>query len=106
MASLHFIVTAPIVARGENREVGRSIAFEVEVEGSAGIKSKAELVRAARAICADEPACGLRNDSETFGDFTVTETKEITKDESFALRSAAWPGVTIWRVSAEPRMAA
>ncbi len=106
MASLHFIVSAPIVARQENRELGRQVAFEIEVEGSAGIKSNTDLVRAARAICAREPACGLSPETETFGEFTVTETKEIAKDEDSALRSADWPGVTIWRVSAEPRLAA
>ncbi len=106
MASLHFIVSAPVLAREGNREVGRQVAFEIEVEGSAGIKSKTDLVRAARAICANEPACGLSDDAETFGDFTVTETKAIEKNEQSALRSADWPGVTIWRVSAEPPMAA
>jgi hypothetical protein len=106
MASLHFIVSAPVVAREENRQLGRQVAFEIEVEGSAGIKSNKELVRAACAICANEPACGLSGDTETFGDFTVTETKEITKDENSALRSADWPGVTIWRVSVEPPLAA
>ena len=51
MASLHFIITAPVLTRDGN-ELGRHVTLEVEVEGSAGIKSNAGLVRAARAICA------------------------------------------------------
>ena len=106
MASLHFIVTAPVLTRGENREVGRQVALEVEVEGSAGIKSKADLVRAARAIGASEIARGMAEATEVLGEFTVTETKHVVKNHDSALTSADWPGVTIWRVSAEPRLAA
>ncbi len=106
MASLHFIVTAPVLAREENREVGRRVALEVEVEGSAGIKSRADLVRAARAISAPQLEQAVSSGGEVLGEFTVTETKEIAKDESSALTSADWPGVTIWRVSAEPPLAA
>lgn len=106
MASLHFIVTAPVLARNEQRELGRQIALEVEVEGSAGIKSKADLVRAARAIGKSEIARGVAEGTEVLGDFTVTETREIAKNRESALTSAEWPGVTIWRVSAEPPLAA
>ena len=106
MASLHFIVSAPVLAREENSDLGGQLAFEVEVEGSAGIKSKADLVRATCAIGAGELARGVAGDAEVLGAFTVTETREITKNEDSALRSADWPGVTIWRVSAEPRPAA
>ena len=105
MASLHFIVTAPVLTRDDNREAGRQVALEVEVEGSAGIKSKADLVRAARAIGASEIARGMA-EAEVLGEFTVTETKQIVKNHDSALTSADWPGVTIWRVSAEPRLAA
>ena len=97
MASLHFIITAPVLTRDGN-ELGRHVTLEVEVEGSAGINSNAGLVRAARGICAGHLDCGLRSEGEILGDFTVTETKEITKSEDSALRNANWPGVTIWRV--------
>ena len=106
MASLHFIVSAPVLARDAKIDIGKQLAFEVEVEGSAGIKSTADLVRAARAIGAGELARGIAGDGEVLGEFTVTETREITKDEASALRSAEWPGVTVWRISAEPRLAA
>ena len=106
MASLHFIVTAPVLTRDGNHEVGRQLALEIEVEGSAGIKSKADLVRAARAIAASEIARAVAEATEALGDFTVTEAKHIVKNDNSALTSAAWPGVTIWRVSAEPRLAA
>ena len=106
MASLHFIVSVPVLARDENTAAAKQLAFEAEVEGSAGIKSKTDLVRATRAIGASELAREVADESEVLGEFTVTETREITKDEASALRSADWPGVTIWRVSAEPRLAA
>ena len=106
MASLHFIVTAPVLARDENRELGRQVALEVEVEGSAGIKSKADLVRAAKVIAGSEIARGVEETSEVLGDFTVTETKQISKNHESALTSADWPGVTVWRVSTEPPLAA
>ena len=105
MASLHFIVTAPVVTQGDNREVGRQVALEVEVEWSSVIKSKADLVRAARAIAASEIARGMA-EAEVLGEFTVTETKQIVKNQDSPLTSADWPGVTIWRVSSEPPLAA
>ena len=106
MASLHFIVTAPVLARDEKRELGRQVALEVEVEGSAGIKSKADLIRAARGIAGSAIARGVAETSEVLGDFTVTETKQIAKNDESALTSADWPGVTVWRVSSEPPLAA
>lgn len=106
MASLHFIVTAPVLARDEKREIGRQVALEVEVEGSAGIKSKADLVRAAKVIAGSEIARGVAETSEVLGDFTVTEAKHIVKNQDTALTSADWPGVTVWRVSTEPPLAA
>ena len=106
MASLHFIVTAPVLTPDNGREAGRQLALEVEVEGSAGIKSKADLVRAARAIGASQIARTIGETSQQLGEFTVTETKHIGKNHEAALTSADWPGVTVWRVSAEPQLAA
>lgn len=105
MASLHFIASAPVLARDDNRDLGRRVAIEVEVEGSAGIKSRADLVRAARSITC-ESSRGLLSDTEVVGDFTVTETKEIGKSDHLPLTSSEWPGVMVWRVYAEPPLAA
>ena len=105
MASLHFNLIAPVLMREDKRESGRQVTLEVEVEGSAGIKSKVDLVRAARTIAASEIARGMAEATEILGDFTVKETKDVVKNNDSALTSADWPGVTIWRVSAEPRVA-
>ena len=107
MASLHFVVSAPVLARGDKQETGRNLALGVEVEGSAPIKSKAELIRAARDICSDEIMQRVRPEAEELGDFVVTETKELEKDRAVALTSASWPGVAVWRVAEErPPLAA
>ena len=106
MASLHFIITAPVLARDDKRELGRQVALEIEVEGSAGVKSRADLVRAARAIAAEELAAGVVGSDEVLGDFTISEVKEIAKQQQRCLTSNDWRGVTIWRVTSQPRLAA
>ena len=106
MASLHFIITAPVLTREDKRELDRQVALEIEVEGSAGLKSRADLVRAARAIAAEELAASVIGDDEILGDFTITEVKEITKSPQSRLTSQEWRGVTIWRVTSQPRLVA
>ena len=106
MASLHFVVSAPVVAADQNsNSQGRSLALGVEVEGSAPIKSRAELIRAARQICAEEIS-RVAGEGQQLGDFTVTETKEIEKNRDPGLTHDAWPGVYVWRVAEESAMAA
>ena len=106
MASLHFIITAPVLSRDDKRELDRQVALEIEVEGSAGLKSRADLVRAARTIAADELTGSVLGADELLGDFTITEVKEITKNQQSRLTSQEWRGVTIWRVTSQPRLAA
>ena len=106
MASLHFIITAPVLSRDDKRELDRQVALEIEVEGSAGLKSRADLVRAARAIAAEELAGRVLGSDEVLGDFTISEVKEIAKKQQPCLTSEEWRGVTIWRVSSQPRLAA
>ena len=106
MASLHFIITAPVLSAEDKRELDRQVALEIEVEGSAGLKSRADLVRAARSIAADELAANVIGGDEILGDFTITEVKEIPKNAESRLTSQEWRGVTIWRVTSQPRLAA
>ena len=105
MASLHFVVRAPVVARDQQNSATRNLAFGVEVEGSAPIKSRAELIRAAREICAEEIS-KVAGDSQELGEFSVTECKEIEKNRDPGLTSDSWPGVYVWRVAEEPALAA
>ena len=106
MASLHFIITAPVLSRNDKRELDRQVALEIEVEGSAGLKSRADLVRAARSIAAEELTGDVVGEDEVLGDFTISEVKEITKNPQTRLTSEEWRGVTIWRVTSQPRLAA
>ena len=102
MASLHFIVEAAADNQEQAAAAPRAVALHVEVEGSAPIKSDTELVRASRAIAADE--IGRAIGSATLRDFKVTQTKGFDK-EGQPLTSADWPGTYVWRVSA-PEVAA
>ena len=101
MASLHFIVNAVASAREEAELEPKRVALHVEVEGSAPIKSQTELLRAARAIAAEEIERAVG--TKTLGEFTITETKPFEKGGE-PLTSADWPGTYVWRV--EPQVAA
>jgi hypothetical protein len=98
MASLHFIVEAMAQNGAEAESKPKRLSLHVEVEGSAPIKSRTELVRASRAIAAE--AIGRAVGSEALGDFAVTETKAFDK-KGEPLRSPDWPGTYVWRVAAD-----
>ena len=103
MASLHFIVEA-VASHGERTDAEPKHAFVyVEVEGSAPIKSKAELLRATRAIAAAEIERAVG--SKTLGELTLKETNRFDK-QGEPLKSADWPGTLVWRVCPSEAMAA
>lgn len=103
MASLHFIVEA-VASHGEAANAAPKRAFVyVEVEGSAPIKSKTELLRATRAIAGEEIERAVG--TKTLGEFTVAETKRFDK-QGEPLTSGNWPGLLVWRVAAEHAIAA
>jgi hypothetical protein len=99
MASLHFIIDAPIVNQENATEAGGWLTLEVEVEGSAPIKSNAELVRAARAIAANEIPRELGDGRKAVGEFAVRQTRELDKGAE-GLTHPDWPGTFVWRVAA------
>ena len=96
MASLHFIVEAVASARERADVEPKRVALHVEVEGSAPIKSQTELLRATRAIAADEIERALG--TKTLGEFTIAETKGFDK-QGEPLTNTNWPGTYVWRVS-------
>jgi hypothetical protein len=96
MASLHFIVGGGVAADGDAASPVQSLSLEVEVEGSAPIKSKRELVRASREIAAEEIRRHIG--SASVAEFTVTETKAFEK-QGQPLAHRDWPGTYVWRVS-------
>ena len=97
MASSHFIVQAVASAREQAEAEPKRVAVHVEVEGSAPIKSQTELLRATRAIAAEEIERVVG--TKTLGEFTVAETKPFDKAGS-PLTSRDWPGTLVWRVVA------
>ncbi len=103
MASLHFIVEAVASTREHMDAEPKRVLVYVEVEGSAPIKSKAELLRATRAIAGEEIERGVG--TKTLGEFTVTETKRFDKHGE-PMRSADWPGTLVWQVCAPHAIAA
>ena len=104
MASLHFIVEA-VASHGEAPDAPpKRVCVYVEVEGSAPIKSKTELLRATRAIAGEEIERLVG--TKTLGEFIlIGETKRFEK-EGTPLTSRDWPGTLVWRVSAAPALAA
>lgn len=103
MASLHFIVEAVASTREHAHVERKRVVFHVEVEGSAPIKSQTELLRAARAIAADEIERAVG--TKTLGEFTIAETKGFAKTGE-PLTSSEWPGTYVWRVSGSEAAAA
>ena len=97
MANTHFIVEAVASARESAEAEPRRIALHVEVEGSAPIRSETELLRATRAIAAEEieRTVGTR----TLGELRVAQTKPFDKDGE-PWTSSNWPGMYVWRVLA------
>ena len=103
MASLHFIVQATAATCPDVQEEPKRVALQVEVEGSAPIKSQTELLRAARSIAAEQIERALG--TQTLGELTVVPTKRFDK-EGQPLTSADWPGTLVWRVSTPDSIAA
>lgn len=95
MANTHFIVEALASAANGAEAEPRRVALHVEVEGSAPIRSEAELLRATRAIAGEEieRLVGTR----ALGEFRVAQTMAFDK-EGEPRTSSDWPGTYVWRV--------
>jgi hypothetical protein len=103
MASLHFIVEA-VASHGDAADAEpKRVAIQVEVEGSAPIKSQTELLRATRAIAGEQIQRAIG--TETLGELTVAQTKRFEK-QGEPLTSADWPGTLVWRVCPPAALAA
>ena len=103
MASSHYIVQAVASACPRATEQPKRLTLHVEVKESAPIKSETELLRATRAIAAEEIARAVG--TKTLGELTAAETDRFDQ-EGTPLTSAEWPGTLVWRICASGTIAA